>query len=170
MSLKEKEHASVPPFLLGGGEMGNLIRSIDWSATRLGDPNNWPATLKYSVSMMLATNFPVLICWGEDYLQLYNDAFRLILGQTRHPQAMGLSTSKTFAEIWYTIKPLFTRVMQGETVSYPDFMVPLNRYGYFEDCYFDFSYSPIRDELGAICGVLVIFMEITARVRTMNQA
>ena len=160
----------MPPFLLGGGEMGNLIRSIDWSATRLGDPNNWPATLKYSVSMMLATNFPVLICWGEDYLQLYNDAFRLILGQTRHPQAMGLSTSKTFAEIWYTIKPLFTRVMQGETVSYPDFMVPLNRYGYFEDCYFDFSYSPIRDELGAICGVLVICMETTARVRTMNQA
>ncbi|HTK22469.1 MAG TPA: PAS domain S-box protein [Mucilaginibacter sp.] len=170
MSLKENEQISVPPFLSGGGEMGNLIRSIDWSATQLGDPNNWPAALKYSVSMMLATNFPVLICWGDDYIQLYNDAFRPILGETKHPQAMGLSTSKTFAEIWHTIKPLFIRVSNGDTVSYPDFIVPLNRNGYFEDCYFDFSYSPIRDEAGTILGVLVICMETTEKVRAMNQA
>jgi len=170
MSLKENNQTSAPPFLQGGGEMGTLIRSIDWSATQLGDPNNWPATLKHSVSMMLATNFPVLICWGNDYIQLYNDAFRLILGETKHPQAMGLSTSKTFAEIWHTIKPLFVRVTNGETVSYPDFMVPLNRNGYFEDCYFDFSYSPIRSEEGTILGVLVICMETTVKVRAMNQA
>ncbi|MBV8389569.1 MAG: PAS domain S-box protein [Mucilaginibacter sp.] len=170
MSLKENVQTSVPPFLIGGGQMGNLIRSKDWSATPLGDPVFWPATLKQSASMMLSTNFPVLICWGDDYLQLYNDPFSQILGDARHPQALGLSTRKTFAEIWYTIKPLFDRVMSGDTVSYPDFMVPLNRHGYFEDCYFDFSYSPIRDELGAIRGVLVICMETTARVCAMNQA
>ncbi len=170
MLPKETEHTSVPPFLQGGGEMGNLIRSIDWSTTALGEPNIWPAALKYSVSMMLATNFPVLICWGNDYIQLYNDAFRPILGEGKHPQAMGLSSSKTFNEIWHTIKPLFEQVMLGETVSQPDFMVPLNRNGYLEDCYFDFSYSPIRDEAGKVLGVLVICMETTAKVRAMNQA
>lgn len=170
MSMKENEHTSVLPFLRGGGETGNLIRSIEWSITPLGDPNMWPAALKHSVSMMLATNFPVLICWGDDYIQLYNDAFRPILGETKHPHAIGLRASDTFAEIWQTIKPLFAQVMNGDTVSYPDFMVPLNRNGYLEDCYFDFSYSPVRDEAGAVLGVLVICMETTAKVRAMNQA
>jgi len=107
MLPKETEHKAVPPFLRRGGEMGNLIRSINWSSTQLGNPNTWPAALKYSVSMMLATNFPVLICWGNDYIQLYNDAFRPVLGETKHPEAMGLASSKTFAEIWPTIEPFF---------------------------------------------------------------
>ena len=29
-------------FLPGGGEMGKLIRSKDWSKTPLGSPDTWP--------------------------------------------------------------------------------------------------------------------------------
>jgi hypothetical protein len=39
--------------------------------------------------MMLTTAFPVLICWGEEYIQLYNDAFRPINGEDKHPHAVG---------------------------------------------------------------------------------
>ena len=168
MLPKDTEHTAVPPFLRGGGEMGNLIRSINWSSTQLGDPNMWPAVLKYSVSMMLATNFPVLICWGNDYIQLYNDAFRPVLGETKHPEAMGLASSKTFAEIWPAIEPFFEQVMKGETVSHPDFMVPSQRNGYLEDCHFDLSCSPIRDEAGTVLGVLVICVETTVKVQAIK--
>jgi two-component system sensor histidine kinase VicK len=82
------------PFLRGGGEMGNLIRSMDWSLNPLGTPEGWHIALKQAVSMMLRTNFPVLICWGPDYIQLYNDAFRPINGATKHPQALGYSAVK----------------------------------------------------------------------------
>ena len=58
--------------------MGELIRSFNWSATSLGSPDKWPAALKQMVSMMLTTKFPVLICWGKDYIQLYNDSFCLL--------------------------------------------------------------------------------------------
>ena len=158
------------PFLTGGGEMGALIRSIDWSANPLGEPSGWSPALQQTVSMMLTTSFPVLICWGENYIQLYNDAFRPINGETKHPQAMGGSAKATYAEIWEQIGPMFQSVMQGQTVGFPNFMVPLDRNGYLEDCYFDFSYSPIRDSKGVTGGILVICVETTEKVKAISQA
>jgi PAS domain S-box-containing protein len=158
------------PFLQGGGDMGELIRSIDWSANPLGPPDGWHPALKQTVSMMLKNNFPVLICWGPDYIQLYNDAFRPINGLTKHPQAMGGSARDTYAEIWEIIGPMFAEVMQGETHGFPDFMVPLDRNGQPEDCYFDFSYSPIADLENKIHGVLVICVETTEKVKAMSEA
>ena len=76
--------------------------------------------------MMLKTNFPTLICWGSDYIQLYNDAFRPINGSTKHPQALGGSAKKTYEEIWDIIGPLFENVMAGNTVGFPDFKVGLS--------------------------------------------
>ncbi len=161
-------HNRELPFLQGGGEMGQLLRSLNWSDNPLGDPVSWPAALKQTVSMMLTTAFPVLICWGENYIQLYNDAFRPINGATKHPQAMSGSAKDTYAEIWDQIGPMFKSVMQGQTIGFPNFMVPLDRNGYLEDCYFDFSYSPIRDENGRIGGVLVICMETTEKVKAIK--
>ena len=138
------------PFLKGGGEMGELIRSINWDTTPLGKPNEWPSALQQTVSMMLTITFPVLICWGEDYTQLYNDSFRPINGATKHPDAMGGSAKATYAEIWDTIGPMFEKVMLGQSLGFPNFMVPLERNGFVEECYFDFAYSPIRKDNGEV--------------------
>lgn len=158
------------PFFQGGGDMGELIRSINWEANPLGPPEGWHPALKQTVSMMLKNTFPVLICWGPDYIQLYNDAFRPINGLTKHPQAMGGSARDTYAEIWETIGPMFAEVMQGKTHGFPNFMVPLDRNGQPEDCYFDFSYSPIADLENTIHGVLVICVETTEKVRAISLA
>src|SRR5258708_35890727 len=104
------------PFLESGDEMGKLIMSVDWSST-LGAPETWPHALKQTVSMMLTTTFPILICWGENYIQLYNGAFRPILGATKHPRAMGISARETFAEIWGIIEPMFAEVMNGKPIG-----------------------------------------------------
>jgi len=156
------------PFLQDGGEMGELIRAKDWSGNPLGDPVSWPPALKQTVSMMLSTVFPVLICWGKDYIQLYNDAFRPINGLDKHPAAMGGSAKDTYAEIWGQIGPMFAEVMHGKTVGFPDFMVVLERNGYAEECYFDFSYSPIKDEHGNIRGILVICVETTEKMMAIK--
>jgi PAS domain S-box-containing protein len=158
------------PFLRGGGQMGELIRALDWERSPLGSPANWPQLLKHTVSMMLKNSFPVLICWGPDYIQLYNDAFRPINGETKHPQALGGSARDTYAEIWPTIGPMFGDVMAGQTHGFPNFKVPLDRNGYLEDCYFDFSYSPVADADGEIQGVLVVCVETTAKVNAAAEA
>jgi len=159
MNRKQKEHY----FLSEGGEMGELIRSADWKKTPLGDPEKWPQSLKTMTAMILGNPFGMYIAWGKNYTQLYNDAFRPILGISKHPEALGGSSKDTFGEIWDTIGPLFADVMQGNAVSFPDFKVPLYRNGYMEDCFFDFSYSPIKIEDGSVGGILVTVIETTEK-------
>ncbi|MET3025571.1 PAS domain S-box protein [Flavobacterium sp. UW10123] len=159
MNRKKKEHY----FLSEGGEMGELIRSADWSQTPLGDPEKWPQSLKTMTAMLLGNPFGMYIAWGKNYTQIYNDAFRPILGASKHPEALGGSSKDTFAEIWDTIGPMFADVMKGKAVSFPDFKVSLHRNGYTEDCFFDFSYSPIKIEDGSIGGILVTVIETTEK-------
>ncbi len=157
MSNKNSEYY----FLRGGGEMGALIRAKDWSKTALGDPADWPQSLRTMVAVMLDNPFGMYIAWGSEYIQLYNDGYRPILGATKHPQALGISTRETFSEIWNIIESMFDGVMKGKAVGFPDLMLPLNRNGFVEECYFDFSYSPIRKDNGEVGGVLVTVIETT---------
>jgi len=162
MIIKNANHY----FLQGGGEMGEMIRAKDWSKTSLGDPAGWPQSLCTIVAVMLDNPFAMYIAWGDDYTQIYNDGYRPILGATKHPQALGISTRETFAEIWTIIGPMFDGVMKGKAVGFPDFMLPLNRNGFVEECYFDFSYSPIRKDDGEIGGILVTVIETTNKKKT----
>ena len=162
MKAKEK---ILPAFLTGGGKMGALFRSFDWSATAIGSPETWPQSLRIAVRIMLDSPFGMCIAWGNEYIQLYNDGYRPILGFTKHPQALGISTRQTFAEVWPTIGPMFDAVMEGTPVGFPDFILHLDRNGYLEECVFDFSYSPIRLATGEVGGVLVTVIETTEKVK-----
>ncbi len=156
--------SSARHVLAGGGEMGALMRTVDWSKTAVGPVEGWPQSLRTALSILLETGFPMYIAWGKDFTQFYNDGYRPILGSTKHPAAMGISTRETFAEIWHIIGPMFEDVMRGKPVTVRDFLLPLDRHGFVEECYFDFSYSPIRQETGIVGGVLVTVSETTARV------
>jgi signal transduction histidine kinase len=144
--------------------MGALMRSIDWSTRAVGPVESWPQSLRTALSILLETGFPMYIAWGRDFTQFYNDGYRPILGSTKHPQAMGISTRETFAEVWDIIGPMFEGVMNGNRTDVVDFLLPLDRHGFAEECYFIFSYSPIREEGGSVGGVLVTVTETTQRV------
>ncbi|MFT3705215.1 MAG: PAS domain-containing protein [Agriterribacter sp.] len=156
-------------FLDNGGTMGKLMREFDWSDNPLGNPGNWPVQLKTLVGTMLEASFPMLICWSESYIQLYNDPFRPILGSAKHPAALGKPASFTYAEIWAQIGPMFEGVLQGKRFGFPNFLVRLERNEIPEDCYFDFSYSPVRDENGVVKGILVVCIETTEKVLSLRQ-
>jgi hypothetical protein len=159
------EAASTPlSFLAGGGDMGTLIRSHPWERTRLGDPEDWPQALKTAVGIMLSSGYAMYIAWGPSFTQLYNDAYRPILGSTKHPGALGSSTSEIFSEIWDFIGPMFRSVLEsGLASTYVDQLLLLQRHGFAEECYFTFSYSaiPSGDSVG---GVLVTCLETTGHV------
>lgn len=155
-------------FLADGGKMGELIRSKDWSKTSLGHPDTWSPSLQTIISVVLNNPFAMYIAWGEDFTQLYNDAFRPILGSTKHPEALGISSEITFAEIWETISPMFAEVMKGKPVSYPYLKLSINRNGFDEECYFNFSYSPIKKENGEVGGILVTVIETTEKFKAIE--
>ena len=80
-------------FLMGGGAMGSLIRSMDWSKTLLGPVAEWPQSLRTTVSICLASDLPICVIWGPGHVQLYNDAYRVICGG-KHPRSMGQKFSE----------------------------------------------------------------------------
>ena len=147
-------------FLAGGGEMGALMREHDWRRHPLGTPDTWPSTLKTLVRLLLSSNHPMFIWWGEDLVQFYNDAYRQTLGPERHPQALGAPGRQCWAEAWHLIGPDVERVMAGGSTWHEDRLVPLTRNGVRDNIWWTYGYSPIEDEAG-IRGVLVICKEVT---------
>src|SRR5579872_762660 len=166
MTAKRKIRAKVSPddFLSGGGQLGAMIRAYDWANTELGPIEHWPHSLRTSVSICLASRFPIVLYWGPQYRVLYNDAYSAILG-SKHPWALGKKCSECWAEIWQTIGPMLDGVVStGEATWSNDLLLQLERYGYAEECYFSFSFSPVRIETGAIGGVFTAVIETTARL------
>ena len=148
-----------------GGEMGELMRSLDWSLTPLGAVEDWSHSLRTLVSMMLSNDFGMLIFWGPDLVQMYNDAYRPILGSLKHPHAMGQCARDCWSEIWDVINPMLEQVIStGIALSSDDFILYINRNGFTEETHFIYSYSPLRDDDSSINGVLVTVTETTERV------
>lgn len=153
-------------FLAGGGEMGERIRTFDWSKTSVGSIENWSQSLKTTLSIIINSNFPMFLWWGDDLTQFYNDAYRKILGADgRHPGALAQRAEECWPEVWNSISPLINKVIEkGESVYLEDFMLPLFRDGKLSNAYWTFSYSPVKDEAGKIVGVMVICTENTKKV------
>ncbi|OCI30704.1 PP2C family protein-serine/threonine phosphatase [Oerskovia enterophila] len=148
-----------------GTESGELARSIDWSATSIGAPDTWPKTLRAAVRLCFSTRFPIFIAWGPELLMIYNDGYRPMLGEDKHPAAMGAPASAVWAEIWPEIEPLFDSVLAtGVPTWSKDQPLIMNRSGFDEETAFTFSYSPLRDEEGTICGVMDVATETTDHV------
>src|SRR5579864_6928676 len=148
----------------GGGEMGALMRSFDWSKTALGRPEVWEPSLKTAVSICLNSRFPIVIFWGREFAVLYNDAYIPILGP-KHPWALGTSAMECWSEIWDTIGSMLASVLDtGQATWSEDLQLILNRNLPSEECYFTFSYSAIRTELGSVGGVFCAVTETSERV------
>ncbi|MBD2498989.1 hypothetical protein H6G75_32530 [Nostoc sp. FACHB-280] len=149
----------------GGGEMGALMRSLDWSQTLLGSASTWAQSLKTAVSIILNSHYPMFIWWGREFANIYNDAYRPILGASKHPQFLGQSAKVCWAEIWDVVGPLADSVLNtGQPTWSENLQLFMDRYGYLEETYFTFSYSPIRDESGGVGGVFCAVIETTEKV------
>jgi len=147
--------------------MADLVRSFDWSATSVGPIEQWPDTLVITVNMLLANQQPMFLWWGEDLIQFYNDAYRPSIGEDKHPKAIGQPGRECWPEIWHIVGPEIQDVMTcGKPTWHEDQLVPIYRGGKLEDVYWTYSYSPVRDPEGKICGTLVTCTETTSRVLT----
>ncbi len=154
-------------FISGGGEMGEFTRSYNWSQSVIGDPLQWPQSLKLTLSMILSSRFPMFLWWGEDLVQYYNDAFRPILGnKEKHPKALGQNAIDCWPESWDTINPLIQKVrLRGEATWSEDQLIPIYRNGKIEDVYWTFSYSPIFSQEMKVEGVLAVCTDTTSKVK-----
>jgi two-component sensor histidine kinase len=153
---------------IDSSQMRGEIERYDWSAHVLGPVAQWPPSLRITTDLMLSSRFPQALIWGPRLTTLYNDAFIPILGNK--PSGLGRSFSDIWAEAWSTIGPIAQRALTGEATFIEDFPVAVNRFGYVEEAYFTFCYSPVRDESGRVQGFLDTVVETTGKVRAERTA
>lgn len=148
-----------------GGEAGALIASYPWHEHPLGHLDEWSSRLRSAVSVMLSSPFPMHISWGAELFQLYNDAYRPVLGTSNHP-AIGVPLAETFPEAMNDfILPRFDGPLKrGVSYQTADDLFPVNRHGWLEESHFAFAYNPLDDDAGVIRGVFTMCMETTAQV------
>ncbi len=153
--------------LPGDGEMPRLIRDYDWAATPVGDPERWPISLRTLVQTIVAAPQPMVLMWGPDLIQFYNDGFsRILKASGGHPKALGSRCREFWKDIWGVTGPQIEGVMAGEGAVLQEMvLIPMPRNGQMEDVYWDYGYSAAFDDEGRIAGVLVTCRETTEEVR-----
>src|ERR1700719_2202105 len=152
-------------FLAGGGEMGALTRAYRWAAGPLGPPETWPQSLRTAVRLLLNTNHPMLLWWGPQLIQFYNDAYRQTAGPDFHPAALGQRGRECWDEIWNIVGPQVQRVMgSGEGTSHENQLLPITHRGRLRQHLWTYSYSPV-DDGGRIGGILVVCHDVTRERR-----
>jgi len=156
--------SGMEPFLAGGGDLGRLIAGFDWSTTPLGPIELWQQSLRSAVDICLSSRFPIVMYWGPELTVIYNDAYSEILG-SKHPWALGKPCAVCWAEIWDTIGPMLAGVVDTGVATWSDDLeLHLERHGAPEECYFSFSFGPVRIEDGSVGGVFTAVVETTGRV------
>ncbi len=157
-----------PLFPRAPGPMSERIRRFDWARHPLGPLAQWPVALRLSVESMLSTHIGACLVWGAGRHTLYNDAFAPILGHK--PDALGRSFEEIWSEAWPTLGPIVDKAFAGEATFIEDFPLDINRYGRPERAYFTFCYSPVRDEQGAVVGMLDTVIETTGKILAEDRA
>jgi two-component sensor histidine kinase len=150
-------------FWAAGGEMGARMRAYDWNSSVLGPPENWPQSLRAIVRLILNSPQPMLVWWGPELIQFYNDAYIPLMEKERHPQALGGRGRDFCADNWDIVGPQIDYVMADKgSIWEQDRLMQVTRDGRREDAWWSYSFGPIDVE-GGVGGVLAICNEVTAR-------
>ncbi len=169
----DKNFTSIRPLIYADGDMAERIRSFNWAATPLGAMEGWPVSLLMVVNQLLDSAFPMLVWWGEENIQLYNDACQRL--QQYHPgfanyNALGTPGEVTWADLWPAIlekKELIFRT--GKAVYKEDELIAVMRNSQLEDIHWTYSFDPVRNDDGQITGLLTIFKESSRIYRKLQQ-
>lgn len=160
---------AIPEFLSGGGEMGERIRSYDWSKTPLGHFSQWPRSLRTCIRIMLTSRQPIWIGWGKELIKFYNDPYKAIVGG-KHPEALGQPASVVWKEIWKDVEHMLEQVMEKDQGTYVESqLLIMERNGYLEETYYTFSYTPIPGDDGGTAGMICANTDDTERIISERQ-
>ena len=141
------------------------MRAMDWTKTPLGPADHWPQSLRTIVRVVLTSRFAMWMGWGPDLVFFYNDSYKSMTLAAKHPWALGRPSREVWAEIWADIGPRIEQVLtSGQATWDEQLLLFLERAGYREETYHTFSYSPVTDDEGVVCGNFCVVSEETERV------
>jgi len=147
----------------GKSEMAARVREHDWSSTPLGPSESWPPALKRAAEIALGAPLASVLLWGPDHIiAAYNDGYRVVLGSK--PDVFGRRVLDVWNEDRAILEPQLARVLRGETLLFRELPMILLRGPASDESWFDYGYGPVRDDSGAVAGLIVSILEVTDRV------
>lgn len=150
-----------------GSEAAALIARLDWARSPLGEANDWPQSLRTAVDIVIHSPMPMLLLWGSQLTQLYNDGFAALAGN-KHPEAMGQPAHQTWPELEGFTGPIYDAVLSGQVRTFSEQRFVLQRNNRDTEIWLDLTYSPIRDESANVAGILVTAIETNERRKAQH--
>lgn len=130
-----------------------FARNTDWASTPLGPMSGWSAQFREIVNLLMRNPHPASIFWGQELNMLYNDAYRLEVAGNKHPGLMGSGFFGPFAELWEDLKPIFEECARtGKSIRKENDRLLIERYGYLEETFFSWSWTPLYGGTDRILG------------------
>lgn len=151
----------------GRDSVAQSVLDHDWSQTSLGARENWSPTVTAIVNLVLNAKVPMALLWGREGILMVNQACARI-GGTLPVGVLGGSILEVWPETLAFHRQVLGSVLKGETLTYRNQALQLERDGRRETASFDLDYSPITEPDGRVIGALVILNETTTLVRAQN--
>ncbi|CAK7242601.1 MAG: hypothetical protein STHCBS139747_004097 [Sporothrix thermara] len=140
-----------------------FARSVNWAATPLGPIEQWCGDLRTIANLVMGSPHPAAMYWGPKYTAIYNEAYTALAGQ-KHPQLMGSDYPDSWSEIWDALEPTFHSAWNaGQAVLKQDDRLFLQRNGFLEETYFNWSIVPLVGSDGSVVALYNPAFENTRR-------
>lgn len=125
-----------------------------WSKHPLGEPRDWPASLKNAVQIVRSNPQPSVLLWGDNKFCFFNDAYLNHCGYLFQQDDAGTPAAGLFGIKWNLIEPRIIEVFTtGEIVfDNPQEFIPLFN---LDAEWTPYSFVPWRDESQNIVAVMV---------------
>ena len=121
-----------------------FARSVDWASTPLGDMSTWTPEFRQLANVIMKHPHPAALFWGSELVALYNEAYMTYCAGRKHPTLMGSPFQSGFPETWDTISDIFAACAQtGIPIDMKNQHIPMERYGFLEETYFTWSFTPL---------------------------
>ncbi|KAH8722743.1 hypothetical protein GQ44DRAFT_711556 [Phaeosphaeriaceae sp. PMI808] len=113
----------------------------------------WPIQFRELVNLLMRNPHPAALFWGAELTMIYNEAYTIEVAGNKHPELMGLGFSNTFSELWDGVAPIFRECARtGQSIRKENDPLLIHRYGYLEETFFSWSFTPIYGGTDRILG------------------
>ncbi|MFC3607687.1 ATP-binding protein [Stutzerimonas tarimensis] len=147
----------------GNGAMAERIRQLYQAS-----PGSVPLLTKsgglgHLLDTALESPLPMCILWGDDALQLYNDAHADLVGD-QHPNALGAPAARSWGQDWALLTEAWQAALRGESSLLRRCSLRIRRRGKGIATWLDMAFSPIRQD-GVVAGVLLCPVDVTEQMQ-----
>lgn len=129
------------------------FQSLNWKESALGDMSNWSGSLRTIINSIMVHPYQMALYWGKEYVLIYNASYADIV-RRRHPQLLGQELAKGWPEAYKRVHEHLDKCRKGMSIIRSGDCIPVDRVDSDEECYFDWTLTPILEKAGNVGGVL----------------